>query len=441
MNLVIKTALLSTAVMLMAASGCSNKPTQQTTEAQSLPTAAASKPAPAGTLQVTLTGKTGPKGDLERLYGISLRDPSNSDAARKRLDQSPLKDRWINLPKSFIRHPAGSHTYKMKSMDDPNVNLVLNTILPQLPASVKHDFTWPPQFPRDQVSRWVTERTGRISIGNEPPNHVPELFANGQAYVTFAEEVYRANPKLADNFWIQSGKPEVVRHMGKGSPMGRKHGDCLDAASKAVKAGRLPARVITTHKLLPVYPADRLGFYREMLTDYRSYFGNDVLVCFQEFNYSDEEAESLDQVLHVAEFLLILARLRNEEGNIVDGAAFHQGFAVGTSNLFGLDAKSGQGNWRAGGLALVWEEFGNMMTDGSYAFSSATNRPEDVEIEVFKKGANFYALFSNKSVRPIPTTLNGVNIIYIDQTLGKKTEKFSGSLPARSTGSVELTGI
>jgi hypothetical protein len=133
--------------------------------------------------------------------------------------------------------------------------------------------------------------------------------------------------------------------------------------------------------------------------------------------------------------------LRNEEGKIVDGAAFHQGFAVGTSNLFGLDAKGGQGSWRVGGLAIVWEEFGNMMTDGSYAFSNASSRPDDVQIEVFKKGANFYALYSNKSDRAIPTALNGTNITYVDQSLTKKTGKFSGSIPARSTGSIELTGI
>ncbi len=433
-------AVLNAVLILVLGFGCNNRPAQNTkTIEASSSTVISPVSAPAGSMTVVLTGKTGPKGDMLCLYGISLRDPSNSDAARKRLDQSPMKDRWINLPKSFIRHPAGSHTYKIQSVQDPNVNLVLNTLLPQLPPEVKHDFTWPPQLPRDQVSAWVTERTGRITIGNEPPNHVPELFANGQAYVDFAESVYKANPKLTDKFWIQSGKPEVVRNMAPNSPMVRKHSDCLNSASKSVKAGKLPARIVTTHKLMPAYPADRLKFYREMMDDYRTYFGEDVKVCFQEFNYHDEEAQSIDQVLSVAEFLLIMSRLRNEQGAIVDGAAFHQGFAVGTSNIFGLDAKAGQGSWKAGALALLWEKFGNMMEDGSYAFSTNTNRPVEVQIEVFKKGSNFYALYSNQTDREISTAMKGTSITYIGSSLLEKTETFTGKLPARSAGSVELS--
>lgn len=392
----------------------------------------------AGSMSVTLTGQTNAKGDCNRLYGISLRDPANSDAARKRLDQSPMKDRWINLPKAFIRHPAGSHSYKIQSVQDPNVNLVLNTLLPQLPASVTHDFTWPPQLPKDQVSSWVTERTNRICLGNEPPNHIPKLFANGEAYTDFAESVYRANPKLQDKFWIQTGKPEVVRYLNANSAGSRKHSACLESASKAVKAGKLPARIITTHKLMPQYPADRLQFYREMMDDYRRYFGNDVRVCFQEFNYRDEDAESLDQILHVAEFLLVMARLRHEEGAIIDGAAFHQGFAVGTSNLFGLDAKAGQGNWKAGGLVTIWEEFGNLMTDGSYAVSKSENRPAEVQVEVFKKGGNFYALFSNRTDRDVSISVDGTSITYIDQSLKVKTADFKNLLPARTAGSIQL---
>ncbi len=432
-------ATLLWSLSISALAGCNNRPAQNT-QSETTESPRSSK-APAGSMTVSLSGKQGPQGDLTRLYGISLRDPSNADRTRKRLDQSPLKDRWVNLPKGFIRHPAGSHSYKISSVQDPNVQLVLNTLLPQLPPSVTHDFTWPPQLPKDQVSAWVTERTGRISIGNEPPNHVPRHFANGQAYVDWAESIYRSNPQQADKFWIQTGKPEVVRHMGANSPVVRKHSDCLDAASRAVKAGKLPARIISTHKLMPVYPEDRLKFYREMLQDYRSYFGNDVLVCFQEFNYRDEEVGSLDQILHVGEFLLIMARLRNEEGAIVDGAAFHQGFAVGTSNLFGLDQKSGQGSWKTGGLLQLWEYFGDLMSNGSYQFSSSTNRPDQVQFEVFKKGNKFFALYSNRSNSDVPVALDGSNITYVDQSMTSRTQSYSNTLPARTTGMIELINL
>ena len=429
-------ALSLVLLTLVSSVGCKNQ-SPQSSQAVTSATMAPAK-APAGSMTVTLTGTTGPKGDCNRLYGISLRDPSNYDAVSKRLDQSPLRDRWINLPKAFIRHPAGSHSFKIKSADDPNVMLVLNTFLPQLPPNVTHDYTWPPQLPKDQVDAWLTDRTNRITIGNEPPNHIPKIWADGQAYVDFATSVYNANPKLKDKFWIQTGKPEVVRNLPPNSPSARKHGSCLDAASKAVKAGKLPARIVSTHKLIPQYPPDRLKFYREMMDDYRSYFGPDVKVCFQEFNYKDEDTESLEGVLHVSEFLLILARLRNEEGDIIDGAAFHQGFAVGTSNIFGLDNRSGIGNWKAGSLALLWEQFGNMMTDGSYAFTKSDNRPAEVQVEVFKKGSQFYALYSNRSERDVPIALNGVSITYIDQSMQAKTTPFNTKLPARSTGAIEL---
>jgi hypothetical protein len=386
-------------------------------------------------LHVTLTGKLGPAGDLSCLYGISLRNPGNEDQARKYLFESEMKSRWQNLPKSFIRHPAGSHSYKITSVDDPNVRLVLDKVLPQLPSSITHDFTWPPQLPVDEVAAWTSPRTGRISIGNEPPNHIPRHYAQGQDYIDWAENVYRSNPKLADKFWIQTGKPEVVRFMRAESNASRKHSDCLESASRSVKAGRLPARIITTHKLTPAYPADRLGFYRDMLDDYRKYFGSDVRICFQEFNFRDEEVGSLDQVLHVGEFLLIMARLRSEQGAIVDGAAFHQGFAVGTAHLFGLDARGGQGGtWQQGAVLALWEEFGRIMSKGQYAFSQSMNRPEQVQVEVFTLNNKFYALFSNLSAQDVKTGLNGLELTVIGEDFQARKASFKGVLPARSVG-------
>jgi hypothetical protein len=65
----------------------------------------------------------------------------------------------------------------------------------------------------------------------------------------------------------------------------------------------------------------------------------------------------------VSQFLLVLSRLRHEQGDIVDGAAYHQGSSVKGSAIIGQDAG---GNWRATALTDLWEHLaGSLVFDGT----------------------------------------------------------------------------
>jgi hypothetical protein len=340
------------------------------------------------------------------------------------------------LPLAFIRHPAGSHSDDIVNTQDANTQYILNTFLPLFP-SCSHDFTYPAQLPIEDLTDWVTARTGRITLLNEPPNRIPSLYADGAAAVTIQKAIYAAHPNLQGKMWFQTGKPEVVRYPDMSSPGSvAKHEDCLDAAAEAVTAGLLPARIVTTHKLIDDYPSDLLGFYRTLMEDYVDYFGNDVEICFQEFNYKEEEFESLQGVLAAAEFLLILARLR-AEGYAINGAAYHQGFAVGTANLIGLNAPSGQGSWVTGAMYKLWKLFGSKLDNSEYMLTSVTDQEDDCQVGIVRDRWRRYALYSNRGAAKT-LNLDGVTIEYLDSALTNKFSRWTGSVPANSCGVVRL---
>jgi len=375
-------------------------------------------------------------GELKPLLGLSTRNPSNTNSLGQKLKDSSLWQDFLGLPKAFIRHTAGSHSDDIVDTNDVNMQYMLTDFMPALPASVLHDFTYPAQLPVEDLTDWVTARTGRITLLNEPPNRIPSLYANGAAAVAAQRAIYDAHPNLQAKMWVQTGKPEVVRYP-ENSTAGAvaKHQDCLNATAAAVAAGQLPARIVTTHKLLDAYPSDRLGFYRQLMADYVTYFGSSVEVCFQEFNYADEDTESLAGMLLAAEFLLILSRLKGEGYNI-SGAAYHQGFAVGTSQIFGLNAPSGQGSWVKGLIYEMWSMLGKKLDDGQLMLTTVTDQPDRAQVVIIRSGWRRFALYSNIGAAQA-VNLDGVTLEYVN-SLGKLSGSWSGSLPANSCGVVRL---
>lgn len=170
-------------------------------------------PAPVGFPVEILREKSEP-GAMAPLWGVSVRDPLNQDINGLTVDQGPLRERWLLLPKSFYRHTAGSQSYKITSTEDASMQYALITVVPDL--AIQQDFTWPPQLASNKVMEWVSPFTGRISLGNEPPIHVGpgKEFADPADYVNWAASVYQANPALQDKFYVQSGKPEIVNAAG-----------------------------------------------------------------------------------------------------------------------------------------------------------------------------------------------------------------------------------
>jgi len=383
---------------------------------------------------------TAPIGQMAPLAGLSVRDPLNRDRNGRTVDQGPLALRFLSLPMGFYRHTAGSYSYKVTSVFDPTMQYTLNTVLPALPQAVQHDFTWPPSLPPDQVPLWVTERTGRISLANEPPIHIGPRheFATVNAYVDWAVSIVAANPSLADHFYVQSGKPEFLQGEAPES-IKLRHTEVQTGVAAAVLAGRLPARIITTHKLLPDYGnQDWYTFYGNLLNSYRQVYGADVRVCFQEYNWREEDTLSQDVLLSVSHFLLVLSRLRYEQGAVVDGAAYHQGSSVKGSAVIGQDAS---GDWTASALTVLWENLAGHLVYSSYVPSIAHNRPTDVALEVFRRpDGTRVALFSNRSDKDEAVLLPGapaMGVLFANRQ-ALTNQPFTGVLPAQSCGVINL---
>lgn len=406
----------------------------------------ACSPSAAGSMRVCDEGAEGPLGDSAVLLGFSIQEPDREDDFGFTIDQHPtVGPRWMALPREFVRFPAGSDSYTIAS-GDPKMDYFFDTFLPKYPGLL-NDQTWPPQILLPELLTWIEpphDDVQRITLGNEPPIH-PTEFPTAASYVTWASGIVAAAPAaITDKFWIQSGKPEFIRYSIPGPAGLIRHQEMLDAASAAVAAGDLPARIVTTHKLLDEYPVpDRLAFYRELVADYESYFPG-VELCFQEYKYRDEPHASLRSVLRVAEFLLVMSRLRYELGDTISGGAYQQGFASGTNNLIGLDDPDTP-EWTPTEITDLWELFGNTLAAGTYVQSSSAGRPDEVQAELFRLGGDLYLLFANNgdadaAFTLAPGTTPGP-VEIIDEATGSlafRTETWSGVIPARSAGRVRL---
>lgn len=390
-------------------------------------------------MRIKLTGAKSSEGGLRSLCGLCMQDPTLADTeSRKFFEAQP--DRWRDLPKSLLRHPNGTAVYSVDSAQDAKFLFFRDTVLAAQPESVGWQIDFPPALPASTLTSWANSKLERIGYANEPPNHIPDVWADGAAYAADFEAFYDACPaEFKDRVWFQSGKPEVIRYgadVGLGEQAVAKHQSVIDAMEATVAKG-YPARVLTTHKMDDRYPADKLDFYREIMTDYRASYGMGVKVVFTELKWKAAVVVDLDSLLAMAEVMLILARLKQEYAENLVGAAYQQGAGAGTINLIGRD-EANAWTWTAQGE--LWNLFAGKMMNCVYLGSEATDKPDGVQVEVVRSCGRSYAMFSNTTQSAVAVNGKGSQMIYFDADLTRKVGSFTGTLPARSCGVLQLFG-
>ena len=386
-------------------------------------------------MKVKLLSGKGTAGTQSRMMGVNLQTPTLADKQGRRIDESPLKVDYEALYKNYIRKPNGSESYKIKDTNDPEVQYLLNNIFPDLPESVGHDITWPPQLPPQRLLDWVTPRLKRIAVFNEPPMHTKpgDVFETAEDCIKKMVQFYNAHPNYQDIMFFHSGKPEVVE-LELANPKGvALHREYLEKMSQMVAEQKLPARIATTHKLERGYGSDKLTFYRDLLNDYRWYFGHDVKVLFHEYKWARSEEDTLEQVLLAAEFLLVMSRLIFEEGDVIEGGSFQNLAGPGTTNIFGLNNPTDR-QWEKGGMFNLWNLFTDAFTNGQYIETLATDRPVEVQVEVFKVGNRYQALYSNLSNEDVQLALPARSMKFINGSLSVKEQAFDKVLRANTCG-------
>lgn len=386
-------------------------------------------------MKVKLLKGKGVVGSTSRMMGVNLQTPTIADKQGRRINESPLKEDYEALYKNYIRKPNGSESYNIKDTNDPEVQYLLNNIFPDLPESVGHDITWPPQLPTKNLRDWVTPRLKRIAVFNEPPMHTKpgDAFESVEDCVRKMVQFYNNQPNYQDIMFFHSGKPEVVE-LELANPNGIAiHKGYLEKMSEMVSEGKLPARIATTHKLERGYSADKLTFYRDLINDYRWYFGQDVKVLFHEYKWARADGDTLEQVLLASEFLLVMSRLLFEEGDVIEGGSFQNLAGPGTANIFGLNNPRDR-QWEKGGMFNLWSLFTDAFTKGQYIETLATDRPVEVQVEVFKVGNRYQALYSNLSNEDVSLPLPARSIKFIDDSLSITEQSYGRVLKANTCG-------
>lgn len=386
-------------------------------------------------LSIIETGNSATLGEMTILLGMSIQEPQRQDQLGQTIDSSSLSSQWMVAPRESIRFPAGTDSYDLTSWNEAKMQYFFNVFMPKYPSSIHNDQTWPPQIPTADYINWVTAQTRKICLGNEPPNHTPSVWADGAAYVTWAKSVYDYYPALQNQMWIQSGKPEVIRYNLASSNGILNHKSHLSADSTAVVLGWLPPRIITTHKLSDQYPvSDKLLMYDTLVNDYKDIFGDNVQICFQEYKLAGAEQISMKAILLVAEFQLVMSRLRYIYGNTINGGTFQQGFAAGNHNYMGLESSSNQ-IWVKTAFTDLWDRFGNVFISGKYKETIVQNRPAKLQIELFEIPTGTVYLYCNFDTVDIPFNLtNVVNFEFVDNVDSIKTEEYNNLIPAMSAG-------
>jgi len=412
---------------------CNNRPTEPP------PPTTGEPPMPdSGAAEIRSTGELLPAGYMASLLGVSIREPLQPDKSGKQLQASSQGPAFDALPITAIRQPAGSVAYKMVSTADANTQYTLTVLLPALP-NVAHDFTWPPQLPPDELPEWLTPQTRTISLANEPPIH-PEHFATGEAYVAWARSIVDAYPALWDAFALQSGKPHIA-DLSPDQKQRQKHEQFLQATGAAVRNGILPARIYNTTKLYPEFPADLYAFFTTEQNRYAETHTENVQVTYGEWNWAEADNLTPEQIPACAAFLLVLSRLRAERGDQVFAANYQQGYAVGTSNIIGLDGPAKKGNWVQSSFTEFWNQFGQYLRDGQY-MRSTISRPANTYLELFVLADGTpIVLYANRDTVAVPCTLPATTITYYTNTNPALTGPWQNSLPPLSAGSIPLTAL
>lgn len=384
-------------------------------------------------MKIEATRILGRKAEMRKFFGAGIQEATRTDANGKRFYEAFPRE-WESIFLDHIRSPNGTDSYDISSGQDADVRLALDTLIPQ--KGCKSHVTWPYQLDATNEDDFVSDATDVVVAFNEPPNHTPSTFADGDAYVADAQTLYDGLSSYSRaRFWCQTGKPEAIRYGGL-SPTGEaKHQTHLDALSLAVAAGDLPARIATTHKSAEDYPvANRYDLYDELIQDYMAYFGPEVQVLFHEQKNKGATVEVINNLELHMEFLLIMARLMAQYGTDRFGGGTYQQLAgVGTVNIFGMnDLPQNGGVWTIGGIYRMWA-LCSAMREYTYVYTNQTDKPDKVQIELFRKGREEWLYFSNRGPL-VDLSTNGQQIAYIDESLEVTTTKYKGYLPAHSVG-------
>jgi len=386
-------------------------------------------------VKLTVTNQRGRKGAMAAFFSGGIQIATQLDANGQTFREA-FPAEWAYIALQTIRSPNGTEIYSIVNTSDADVREVLDVMIPF--KGCRSDVTWPPQLdPVTDIQAMTSSATQRLVFGNEPPSHIPTVWADGAAYATEAKTWYdalsSANQAIA---WEQTGKPEVIRYSLTGATGIAKHQDCLDELSTKVKAGDLPARIATTHKLNDGYITDRTTFYQEMVSDYKTYFGNDVKLLFHEYKLKSSLVDNLEQLQLVMEFWLVMARLKFQEGDTIEGGCFQQLAGVGTTNIFGMDNTLALGGiWRLNMMYYLFN-IARPMYEQPYIYTEQTGRPTNVQAEMFGTDKKRWTFFNNFGNRQELST-DGQKLTYIDSGLTVKTKQWDGFMPANSVGVVE----
>lgn len=386
------------------------------------------------TVKIQLSANKDQPGSLAKFFGGNIQTVGFKDRDGNRIDQSYLSHIYRNTYFNFIRKPNGTETYKIKSADDADTMTLINDVFPTLRDSVKHDITFPPQLPIQEIRKWETSRLNRIALFNEVPMHT----GPNKPFPTPADAVqqqilyYQEIPSEHRNkVFIHTGKPEVIRYKLVADRGIQIHQELLNLTSNAVRLAKLPARIATTHKL-EKYSNDQLDFYRELISDYRWYFGPQVEILFHEYKLKGAESQTFEELLRLAEFWLIMARLNHESPYTFAGGSFQVLAGPGSNNLFHIASRE-DGTWRTGATLKLWEMFTDIIVNGRYCETTIQNRPEHLQLEVFENNGKYHVLFANDGPE-IELRLPASQIRYFQDDIIITPDIFKNKIPANAVG-------
>jgi len=217
----------------------------------------------------------------------------------------------------------------------------------------------------------------------------------------------------------------------------QKHSMFYDAAVAAVQAGELPAAIYNTTKIYPDFPRDLYELFGNEMDRYTSDFGDSVRVTYGEWNYAEIDNLSAEQIPACAAFLLVMCRLRADRGDQLFACNYQQGYAVGTSNIIGLDGPARRGNWTSSAFTDFWLLFGNIIERGQY-LPSHIARPADTYLEAFAIDGDQVVLYANRDTVAVDINLGASSLTFHQSTNPQQTAAWTGSLPPLSAGVITL---
>jgi hypothetical protein len=395
-------------------------------------------------MQVTKSSTYDSAGSLQKFFGFAFRDPSSTDGNGDRFYESNAWARLLRLPKSQIRVKGGTISYDLTTTQDPDILYFFNTLGPSHSQNVPVDVTWGPQFDDDgslSPDDWDFANLGRLTYCNEPPNHTPSIFADGQDYTDRAIAFYDSlSPRLKAKFYWQGGKPEFVEDTTGNVGQNTKdiHNSYLTATQAAVAAGDIPPNIYTTHKYNP-YSSDMLQFYDDLMSSYRTRFTSAVKVYFGEYKFNDQIDITIDNLLQAAEGYLCLMRLNTKYPNNIDGMSYQQGAMKAGHSPIGVASGDPSEPWQ-NTLMMDWfEMMAYKLFMAQQMDYQVTAKPDDVQLIICKRCFRHMAAWVNKGETDVEVNLDGKTMEFIDTDLTYKQGQFSGVLPARSTGIMKLS--